>query len=329
MFILHGLDWRHYQPLASTGSANDGVQCGFASLSRMPNTRTKSERPIRNATERTLNAMLLGGRVARLSYRLGGLGRVRVTHHAVALDPSLASFAAAALPRPLRIGFASDFHAGPTTAPALFDDLRAAIERERPDVLLLGGDYVSFDAAWIGALRSFLEAARAPLGTYAVIGNHDIWNGRAPVEAALRAAGIEVLVNRSVALPAPFGAVHICGIDDPWTGKPSTAATFAGADAAALRIFLTHSPDGVTLLDGQRYAAAFAGHTHGGQIAAPDGRPLFRPSGPGSRHYSYGRYEIPGNGPLFVSCGVGCSGIPLRINADPELVICTLGAEVA
>jgi len=86
-------------------------------------------------------------------------------------------------------------------------------------------------------------------------------------------------------------------------------------------------PAGVTLLDGRRYDVAFAGHTHGGQIAAPDGRPLFRPSGPGSRHYSYGRYEIPGNGPLFVSCGVGCSGIPVRINADPELVICTLGAQ--
>lgn len=306
-------------------AACDGVQCDFAHPPHMPHTRTKSARPVRNATERTLNALLLGGRVARLSYRLGGLGRLRVTRHAVALAPS----ASAALPRPLRIGFASDLHAGPTTDPALFDDLRAALEREQPDVLLLGGDYVAFDAVHVGALGAFLQAARAPLGTYAVIGNHDIWNGRAPVEAALRAAGIEVLVNRSVALPAPFGAVRICGIDDPWTGRPSTQAAFAGAETAAVRIFLTHSPDGVTLVDGQRYDAAFAGHTHGGQIAAPDGRPLFRPSGPGSRHYSYGPYEIAGNGPLFVSCGVGCSGIPLRLNADPELVICTLGGREA
>jgi predicted MPP superfamily phosphohydrolase len=291
----------------------------------MPAVTTKSNRPIRNATERTLKALLLGGRVARLSYRMGGLGRLRVTRHTVALAP----LALAALPRPLRIGFASDLHAGPTTAAALFDDLRAALERERPDVLLLGGDYVAFDAAHVAGLRAFLQAARAPLGTFAVIGNHDIWNGRAPVEAALRAAGIEVLVNRSVALPAPFAGVSICGIDDPWTGRPSAADAFAGAGAAALRIFLTHSPDGVTLLDGQHYDVAFAGHTHGGQIAAPGGRPLFRPSGPGSRRYSYGPYAIAGNGPLFVSRGVGCSGIPLRINADPELVICTLGGHDA
>jgi len=307
--------------LAGVKWTGDGVQCDFAKPPRM--TKTKSERPIRNATERLLDALLLKGRVARISYRLGGLGRLRVTRQTVVAAQG------ASLPRPLRVGFASDFHAGPTTDPALFDDLRAAIEQERPDLLLLGGDYVSFDASHIEAMRGFLQAARAPLGTYAVIGNHDIWNGRAPVEAALRAAGIEVLVNRNVTLPAPFDMVSLCAIDDPWTGAPSVEAAFAGTEGAALRIFLTHSPDGVVLLKGQRYDVAFAGHTHGGQIAAPDGRPLFHPSGPGSREYSYGRYEIPGAGPLVVSRGVGCSGIPLRLNADPELVICTLGAPVA
>jgi predicted MPP superfamily phosphohydrolase len=295
---------------------------GLPRPQRMTTPRNKSDRPIRNLTERTLDVLLLKGWVAGLSYRLGGQGRLRVTRHAVALD----HLPAGALPRPLRIGFASDFHAGPTTHPALYDDLRAALERERPDVLLLGGDYVSFRAGYIDALRGFLQAARAPLGTYAAIGNHDIWNGRAPVEAALRAAGIDVLVNRGVALPAPFDAVSICGIDDPWTGQPSASAAFAGTEQAAVRVFLTHSPDGVLLLHGQRYDVGFAGHTHGGQIATPGGRPLFRPGGPGSREYSYGRYEIPGAGPLLVSCGVGCSGIPLRLNAHPELVICTLSA---
>jgi len=283
-------------------------------------TRTKSDRPFRHATERALDVLLLRGGVARLSYRLGALGRVRVTRYTVTLAPGRQ------LPRPLTVGFASDFHAGPTTDPRLFDDLRAALEGERPDVLLLGGDYVSFDAAYVAALERFLRAARAPLGTYAVIGNHDIWNGRAAVEAALAAAGIDVLVNRSTTLPAPFDMVSVCGLDDPWTGQPSVPATFAGAGSEAdrVRIFLTHSPDGVTLLDGQRYDAGFSGHTHGGQIASPGGRPLFRPSGPASRDFSYGRYEIAGNGPLLVSCGVGCAGIPLRLNADPELVICTL-----
>jgi hypothetical protein len=286
----------------------------FASSFRM--SRHKHQRPIRNATERILNVVLRTGRLAGLSYRLGGLGRVRVTYQDVELGPERQ------LAQPLRIGFASDFHAGPTTHPALFDDLLAALHAERPDVLLLGGDFVSFDAGNVAALRTFLEGARAPLGTYAVVGNHDIWNGRVVVEDALRAAGVDVLVNRNVALPAPFGQVSVCGIDDPWTGEPSADATFAGA--GAVRIYLMHSPDGLFRLERQRFDVGFAGHTHGGQIALQDGAPLFRPSGPCSREFTYGRYDLPDNGPLIVSRGVGCSGIPLRLNADPELVICTL-----
>jgi len=276
----------------------------------------KSHRPIRNATERTLDRLLLGGRIAALSYRLGGLGHVRVVRHAVALGRGIH------LPRPLKIGFASDFHAGPTTDPRLFGELLACLRREQPDVLLLGGDYVSFDATNVKALAAFLHAAGAPLGTWAVLGNHDVWNGRGPVEAALREAGITLLTNRNAALAAPFDAVSVCGIDDPWTGQPSMHAAFEGA--GPVRIYLMHSPDGLFLLDGQQYDVGFAGHTHGGQIATPGGRPLFHASGPVSRHYHYGRYEIAGNGPLLVSRGVGCAGIPLRLNAAPELLICTL-----
>jgi predicted MPP superfamily phosphohydrolase len=157
---------------------------------------------------------------------------------------------------------------------------------------------------------------------YAVLGNHDVWNGSAEIAAALAANGVEVLVNRNVALPAPFGAVSICGIDDPWTGSPSAEAAFAGAGAG--QIYLTHSPDGLRCLTGQRFDLGFAGHTHGGQIVRSNGEPLKRPGGRYSRAYSHGRFEIDGNGPLLVSRGIGCSGIPLRVRADPELVICTL-----
>lgn len=277
------------------------------------------QRPIRHATERILNALLMNGLVAGLSYRLGGQGRVRVVRQQVQLAGGKR------LARPLRIGFASDFHAGPTTHAGLFDDLLAEIERERPDVLLLGGDYVSFDAANVDALDEFLRRARAcaPLGTFAVIGNHDVWNGRERIEATLAAAGVTLLVNGNRALPAPFDHVSVCGIDDPWTGEPSARDTFTGA--GAVRIYLMHSPDGLWRLEGQHFDVGFAGHTHGGQIALQNGAPLFRPSGPVSRDYCYGRFDIPGNGPLIVSRGVGCAGIPLRLNADPELLVCTLG----
>jgi predicted MPP superfamily phosphohydrolase len=277
---------------------------------------SKHHRPFRHATERLLDVLLMKGWVANLSWRLGGHGRLGVTRHDILLNP------ARRLPRPLTIAFASDFHAGPTTAAAIFDALLEQVQRERPDVLLLGGDYISFDAANIGQLRTFLEHAQAPLGTYAVLGNHDVWNGREAISSALAAAGVEVLVNRNVALPAPFGEVSICGMDDPWTGEPSPATTFAGA--GPVRICLMHSPDGMAQLGDQRFDLALTGHTHGGQIVSRGGTPLKRPSGRGSRQYPQGRYEIAGKGPLFVGRGIGCAGIPLRLHADPELLICTL-----
>lgn len=281
------------------------------------NSTDKTHHPARHKTERMLDAVLLRGAVAALSYRLGGMGKVGVRRYAVPLAPDKA------LARPLKIAFASDFHAGPTTAPGVYAELLDCLRREAPDVLLLGGDYVSFDARYVAALDGFLRAARAPLGTFAVIGNHDIWNGRHAIETALNTAGVEVLVNRNVALPAPFSGVSICGIDDPWTGAPSPDATFGGA--GPVRIYLMHSPDGLAFLDGFHVDLGLAGHTHGGQIARRDGSPVFTPSGPWSRDHIHGRYPIDGNGPLIVSRGVGCAAIPLRLNADPELVIVSLG----
>jgi uncharacterized protein len=123
-------------------------------------------------------------------------------------------------------------------------------------------------------------------------------------------------------LPDPFGSVSICGIDDPWTGNADPYSTFAGA--GAIRVFLTHSPDGLLLLKQERFDVAFAGHTHGGQIAFRNGMQILTAGGPLARKYGRGEFGIPGNGRLIVSLGIGCSNIPIRINADSEIVLCTL-----
>jgi uncharacterized protein len=277
----------------------------------------KRRRPIRYGIERLLDTLLLDGKVAAWSYRRGLQGRLRVSRHEHALASDKR------LPRPLVIAFASDFHAGPTTHPGMFDALGEELEQARPDLVLLGGDYVSLGGAHVEKLQALLaRAAAAPLGAFAVIGNHDIWHGRGPIEDALRQAGVQLLVNRNAALAPPFDMVSICGIDDPWTGLPSAPDTFAGA--GPVRVYLMHSPDGLWHLRGEQFDLGLAGHTHAGQVARADGRPVIRPSGPVSADHCYGRYEFAHHGPLIVSSGVGCSALPLRINADPELVICTL-----
>jgi predicted MPP superfamily phosphohydrolase len=243
-------------------------------------------------------------------------GTLRVTTHQIQLAND------APLPRPLVIAFASDFHSGPTTHPALFSAVVAEITRRQPDVLLLGGDYVSSKAEHVDSLCENLARCQPPLGKYAVLGNHDLWAEDATITRQLNSCGVEVLVNRNRPLPAPFECISVCGIDDPWTGRADTVAAFR--DARPVRIFLSHSPDGLLLLGEQRFDLGFAGHTHGGQIALRDGTPIVSAGGPLARTYGRGRFEIDGHGPMIVSRGVGCSNVPLRINADPEVVICEL-----
>jgi uncharacterized protein len=263
-----------------------------------------------------LDFALLQGLIAKWSYRCGLHGKLGVTSHEVSVAREKK------LRAPLTIAFASDFHAGPTTHPAIFADLFGKLADSRPDVLLLGGDFVSCNASYANALTEGLSRCNPPLGKYAVLGNHDLWADERQLTQLLAAAGVQVLVNRNVSLPSPFDSVSICGIDDPWTGNADAAQAFK--DAGQIRIFLAHSPDGLLLLDGEKFDVGFAGHTHGGQIALRDGTPIFVAKGPLCRTYSQGRFEVEGNGPLIVGRGIGCSNLPIRINADPELIICTL-----
>jgi uncharacterized protein len=270
----------------------------------------------RRLTELLLNSALLDGLIAKWSYRCGLHGKLGVTRQDVSLPTEKQ------LRVPLTIAYASDLHAGPTTHPAIFSELFAKLADIRPDVLLLGGDFVSGKAMYAGALAEGLSRCKPPLGKFAVLGNHDLWTDDRQLTQMLAAADVEVLINRNITLPAPFDSVSICGIDDPWTGTADAAQAFK--DANPIRIFLTHSPDGLLLLGDEKFDLGFAGHTHGGQIALRDGTPMFVAEGPLSRAYSHGRFEVAGKGPLIVGRGIGCSNLPIRVNADPELVICTL-----
>jgi hypothetical protein len=261
--------------------------------------------------------LLEPGLITRWIYRIGLQGRLQVSEHELTLGPERS------LPRPLRIAFVSDLHAGRITEPELFSRVFEQLELLKPDVLLLGGDYVGTRATSIHELiESDLLRWRAPLGNYAVLGNHDHWTDADYIRRQLEAAGIEVLVNRNARLPPPFADVSVCGIDDPWSGERNAASAFE--DSGPVRIFLSHSPDGLLLLGGQTFDVCFAGHTHGGQVTFANEVPIISAGGPLVRLYSRGRFEIPGNGTLLVSRGVGCSTLPIRINSDPELILCTL-----
>jgi predicted MPP superfamily phosphohydrolase len=114
-------------------------------------------------------------------------------------------------------------------------------------------------------------------GKFAVLGNHDLWTDDKEICRQLSESGVEVLVNRNVPLAFPFDGISICGIDDPWTGCADSAKAFDGAKS--VRIWLTHSPDGLLVLDNQQYTVGFAGHTHGARSVFEMARPSSEPVG--------------------------------------------------
>lgn len=224
--------------------------------------------------------------------------------------------------RPLRIAFASDFHAGPTTPHALLDAAVDALAAAQADLLLLGGDFVSLRASYAPRLVSRLADVPAPLGRYAVLGNHDYWADAPAIAAMLEQAGIEMLTNRGVRLPPPFDPVILSGLDDHTSGEPDAAAAFS--EDAPVRVVLMHAPSSLLDIGERRFDVALCGHTHGGQVALPDGRPLLVACGRLSRRFSAGRFDLDGGRTLLVSRGVGCTILPLRLNAPASITLVTI-----
>ncbi len=252
---------------------------------------------------------------ARLVRQLGCRAKLKVREHTVAVR-SIGG------PAPLRVAYASDFHAGPMTDGGIIAGACDALRAAAPDVLLLGGDFVEHDAAQIEWVAPLLGAVPAPAGRFAVLGNHDWWTDARRITDALERAGVQVLVNRNVRLAEPYENVWICGLGDPWGSRPDPAASFEGA--SGVRLLLMHSPSGLLDVGPFSFDLALCGHTHGGQIALPGGIPIIVPHGPLSRRYARGRFEVGGGRAMIVSCGVGCSALPLRVFADPEILVCTI-----
>jgi predicted MPP superfamily phosphohydrolase len=225
----------------------------------------------------------------------------------------------------LRLGLLSDLHAG---APyAGLKQIARAVERlneEAPDAILLLGDYVDAHPLWGGriapeAVARELACLQAPLGTYAVLGNHDWKQVGDRMWTALHNAGIEVLENRVV----HTGDIYIAGLADLRRRRPDLPGALAGVPAGAPVVLLAHDPDVFPYVP-DRVALTLSGHTHGGQVAIPGLRRLAIPSRYGER---YARGHVVEDGRhVYITSGLGTSGLPVRLFAPPEVVVLELVA---
>ncbi|HEX5183673.1 MAG TPA: metallophosphoesterase [Allosphingosinicella sp.] len=225
--------------------------------------------------------------------------------------------------KPLRIALLTDTHmAGPDQSPERLRRIVAAIDARHPDIILLGGDYMS-EPKPIGraygpdAAVAPLAALHAPLGVVAVLGNHDHWDADGTIQPALARIGITLLSNQAVRR----GPLVIGGIDDGYSGHMDVPATLtAAARLGGPTLFLSHEPNALAKLP--RGATLLTGHTHCGQIALPLIGPIWIP-GKHRLHYSCGRYDERGK-IVIVSGGVGTSDVPLRFWAPPDWWLITI-----
>lgn len=213
----------------------------------------------------------------------------------------------------LRIVFASDFHIKPHERLRLKRVVRK-INAQNADIVLLGGDYVNGHKKGTTLLPSDiaeeLAKLQSKLGTVAVMGNHDGWQGKKEIIEEFEKVGISVLENAG----KDYERFSVAGVEDLQTGMPDINRALKGCKKPV--ILLSHTPDIVEKIPSD-VTLTLAGHTHGGQVVLPVKGAITVPSKYGTK-YAYGLFE---NERMYVSRGLGTSILPLRFNCFPEIVV--------
>jgi len=223
----------------------------------------------------------------------------------------------------LRAGVMSDLHAGVPHA-GLDKIARAvdALNARAPDIHLLLGDYLDSSQKLRRKLAPEAVAAqlarlRAPLGTVAVVGNHDWRSSGDRMWRALEAEGITVLEDHAVKV----GEFWVAGLGDMRHRMPNVVHALRAVPVDEPVIVLSHDPDLFPRIP-DRVALTLSGHTHGGQVAIPLIRRPLMPSHYGER-YARG-HIVEHDRHLLVTSGIGTSGLPIRFLAPPEVLNLTL-----
>ena len=226
--------------------------------------------------------------------------------------------------RPLRVAFLADFHTGCHAGD--LERLKSIITETatyRPDLVLYGGDFMNMMAFGGGrvsphAIAAILATLEAPLGRFAVLGNHDYDYGGDEVAAALEASGIAVLEDERRELDFDGGALGLVGIPDARVHRATAVDVLEGLAECGPTLVMAHDPYWFKYLPPGPHLM-LAGHTHGGQICLPGIGPLINMSKAPLR-WSHGLIVEQGRH-LYVTSGLGVSGLPLRFGAVAEYVV--------
>jgi uncharacterized protein len=261
--------------------------------------------------------LLKGAAAVGIGATTGALahGYLYERHH---LELTRETLKVSGLPAPLaglRVGLITDLHRSDTVPHELIMHAVKLLMSETPDLVVLGGDYVTWgDRHFVVPSAEALAPLSAPHGVYAVLGNHD---DDRDMPAALSATGVVVLRDARTRLKIRGETLDLAGIRY-WTRRATDIAhVLRGASPNV--ILLAHNP--LRLVEAAALAVplVLSGHTHGGQVVLPGigavaAREFPVIAGKGRRDSTE----------IFVSRGVGTVYVPVRINCPPEVAVLTL-----
>jgi predicted MPP superfamily phosphohydrolase len=261
------------------------------------------------------------GVLAGAAAAIGGTAAYGVAygrHHLGATEATLPVAGLPAALNGLRIALLTDIH---HSALVGADDVRAAVDLTlslRPDLIVLGGDYVTFaDREYVGPVAELLAPLKAPQGVFAILGNHD---DEKEMPAALMRRGFEVLKDHRTRVTIRGEALELAGIKF-WTRRAPDIYERTLKNAKDTVLLLAHDPRRLTEAAKLNVPAVLSGHTHGGQVVLPGVGAVAKARFPILQ--GLGRQD---NTSIFVSRGIGTVYVPIRINCPPEVAIVSLRA---
>ena len=223
-----------------------------------------------------------------------------------------------------RIVQIGDLHLDDWSKPERLDRIAEMVNEERPDLVVVTGDFASYSARRLdtGSLVGALRRLSAPDGVLAILGNHDYLTDVKLIRRCIREAGLTELINEVVTLERGGSELHVAGIDDVMEGRSRLDLVLGELPEEGAAVLLAHEPDfaDVAAATG-RFDLQLSGHSHGGQVRVPVlGRAVLPPF---SQRYTRGLHRV-GGMLVYTNRGLGTVHARLRFGCRPEITALTL-----
>lgn len=215
----------------------------------------------------------------------------------------------------LRVAHLTDLHVGRVTPMRVQETAVALTNAQKPDVVVITGDFVCHSQRWLGELTSVIALFDAPV--FCVLGNHDHWSGANEVRMALRRGGAEILDNAHTTITVRRQRLQIVGLDDAYTGNASRTKALKNMRPDVPTIALSHIAEEADGLWARGVPLVLSGHTHAGQVTVAKLHEIAIGKIAGHK-YVHGLYgsrarDRIGAGAVYVGAGIGAAVMPIRV----------------